>query len=117
MALVQCPECGRKNVSSMAEACPDCGFPIRDYFERHAGEDPASDSVEQTEPAEPEAVPPQKQEEDPASVDTEEEPDDADPKADETARALRKGNIMVLSAVGVGVCVVVAIIIIMLVRM
>ena len=27
MALIICPECGRK-VSSMAAACPDCGFPV-----------------------------------------------------------------------------------------
>ena len=27
MALVPCPECGKK-VSTMASACPDCGFPI-----------------------------------------------------------------------------------------
>lgn len=32
MALVVCPECGRKNVSSMAAACPDCGFPIAEHF-------------------------------------------------------------------------------------
>ncbi len=27
MALIQCPECGRK-VSDQAAACPDCGYPI-----------------------------------------------------------------------------------------
>lgn len=27
MALINCPECGRK-VSSAAVACPDCGYPI-----------------------------------------------------------------------------------------
>ena len=27
MALIECPECGRK-VSSMAKVCPDCGYPI-----------------------------------------------------------------------------------------
>lgn len=27
MALIQCPECG-KRVSDMANACPDCGFPL-----------------------------------------------------------------------------------------
>ena len=28
MALITCPECGRK-VSDMAAACPDCGYPIK----------------------------------------------------------------------------------------
>ncbi len=27
MALIKCPECGRQ-VSDMAVACPDCGYPI-----------------------------------------------------------------------------------------
>jgi len=27
MALINCPECS-KNVSSIAAACPDCGYPI-----------------------------------------------------------------------------------------
>lgn len=27
MAMIECPECGRK-VSSMAKVCPDCGYPI-----------------------------------------------------------------------------------------
>ena len=30
MALITCPECGRKNVSDMAEACPSCGYPINE---------------------------------------------------------------------------------------
>lgn len=33
MALVNCPECGRGNVSDSAEACPDCGYGIKAYFE------------------------------------------------------------------------------------
>ena len=32
MALITCPECGRKNVSDSAVACPDCGFGIREYY-------------------------------------------------------------------------------------
>lgn len=28
MALINCPECGRENVSDKAIACPTCGFPI-----------------------------------------------------------------------------------------
>ena len=38
MALVKCPECGRENVSDTAEACPNCGFAIRDYFSKAAEE-------------------------------------------------------------------------------
>lgn len=30
MALVKCPEC-KKKISQMAEACPQCGFPIKGY--------------------------------------------------------------------------------------
>ena len=33
MALITCPECGRERVSDVAEACPECGFGIRNYFE------------------------------------------------------------------------------------
>lgn len=32
MALVQCPECGKENVSSNALSCPGCGFPLREHF-------------------------------------------------------------------------------------
>lgn len=32
MALVTCPECGKKNVSDTATACPNCGYHIADYF-------------------------------------------------------------------------------------
>lgn len=34
MALVQCPECGKENVSDSAEACPECGYKIREHFEK-----------------------------------------------------------------------------------
>ncbi len=34
MALVKCPECGRENVSDSAEACPNCGYGIKAYFEK-----------------------------------------------------------------------------------
>lgn len=34
MALVKCPECGRENVSDTAEACPNCGFNIKLYYEQ-----------------------------------------------------------------------------------
>lgn len=32
MALVACPECGKK-VSDSAVMCPGCGFAVRDYFQ------------------------------------------------------------------------------------
>lgn len=34
MALIKCPECGRENVSDNAEACPNCGFGIREYYQK-----------------------------------------------------------------------------------
>lgn len=36
MALIQCPEC-KKEISSLAEACPSCGFPITRGFFSKAG--------------------------------------------------------------------------------
>lgn len=33
MALVNCPECGRENVSDSAETCPNCGYPVKKYFQ------------------------------------------------------------------------------------
>ena len=34
MALVKCPECGREKVSDNAEACPDCGYAIKAYYDK-----------------------------------------------------------------------------------
>jgi len=31
MSLITCPECGKTNVSSTAQSCPDCGFNIKEY--------------------------------------------------------------------------------------
>lgn len=31
--IIKCPECG-KDVSSQANSCPGCGFPIRNYVEK-----------------------------------------------------------------------------------
>lgn len=36
MALITCPECGKKKVSDTAEACPRCGFGIKTYFENQS---------------------------------------------------------------------------------
>lgn len=34
MALINCPECGKENVSDQADMCPNCGFGIKTYFEK-----------------------------------------------------------------------------------
>lgn len=34
MALIQCPECGKENISDSAEACPNCGYGIKAHFEK-----------------------------------------------------------------------------------
>jgi ribosomal protein L37E len=34
MALINCPECGRENVSDTAESCPSCGFGVKAHFEK-----------------------------------------------------------------------------------
>lgn len=32
MSLVKCPECGKANISDSAEQCPECGYPVKQYF-------------------------------------------------------------------------------------
>lgn len=39
MALVNCPECGKSNVSDTAVSCPECGFAIKEYFDKVKGEE------------------------------------------------------------------------------
>lgn len=34
MALINCPECGRENVSDSAEMCPDCGYGIKSHYDK-----------------------------------------------------------------------------------
>lgn len=34
MALVKCPECGKENVSDSADACPNCGYGIKNFFQK-----------------------------------------------------------------------------------
>ncbi|MCI6652703.1 MAG: zinc ribbon domain-containing protein [Ruminococcus sp.] len=47
MALINCPECGRENVSSTAKACPSCGYNIREHIEKPANkESNTADSIE-----------------------------------------------------------------------
>lgn len=33
MALINCPECGKENVSDSAECCPVCGYPVKKHFD------------------------------------------------------------------------------------
>jgi Uncharacterized protein conserved in archaea len=47
MALINCPECGRINVSDTAEICPDCGFGIKSYFEKIKAEEQEHIRLEQ----------------------------------------------------------------------
>ena len=35
MALIECPECGRENVSSTAKSCPGCGYNVKEYYENY----------------------------------------------------------------------------------
>lgn len=39
MALIKCPECGREKVSDSAEMCPDCGYAIKNHFDRIKAEE------------------------------------------------------------------------------
>lgn len=34
MALVRCPECGKEGVSDSAEMCPECGYNIREHYQK-----------------------------------------------------------------------------------
>lgn len=34
MALVNCPECGRENVSDAADTCPACGYNIKAHYDK-----------------------------------------------------------------------------------
>ena len=34
MALITCPECGREKVSDTATACPECGYGIKEHFDK-----------------------------------------------------------------------------------
>ena len=37
--LINCPECDREGISDRAAACPDCGFPVREWVEERKGVD------------------------------------------------------------------------------
>lgn len=36
MALVNCPECGKENISDSASSCPNCGYGIAEHFRYEA---------------------------------------------------------------------------------
>ena len=38
MSLMNCPECGAERVSSLAAACPHCGFPVAEYLKKEEEE-------------------------------------------------------------------------------
>ena len=40
MALIQCPECGKENVSDTAVSCPNCGFNISRYYNKNVSPAP-----------------------------------------------------------------------------
>ncbi len=54
MALIKCPECGKGNVSNTAMACPNCGFAIREYFDKKEQESLRRQEEEQKAKAESE---------------------------------------------------------------
>jgi hypothetical protein len=46
MALINCPECGKENISSSATACPNCGFDIKGWQKKLDEERIAQEKVE-----------------------------------------------------------------------
>lgn len=47
MALVNCPECGRPKVSDSAVSCPDCGYAIKEHFDKNRAEESKRKSAEE----------------------------------------------------------------------
>ena len=39
MALTKCPECGKENVSDSAISCPECGYAIKEHFDKIQAEE------------------------------------------------------------------------------
>lgn len=46
MSLINCPECGRENVSDSAESCPNCGYGIKAHFEKIKPEEKDNPNIE-----------------------------------------------------------------------
>ena len=61
MALINCPECGRENVSETAIACPCCGFNIKEYV-LNTGNETINLALPQNDPEETVIVPTSQQE-------------------------------------------------------
>lgn len=49
MSLVICPECGREKVSDKAEACPVCGFALKEFFSKNISTTPSLTIEEEVE--------------------------------------------------------------------
>lgn len=49
MALINCPECGRENVSDSAESCPNCGYGIKAHFEKIKQEEERKERLRRSE--------------------------------------------------------------------
>ena len=47
MALVRCPECGRRNVSDTAESCPGCGYNVKAYCDKAREEEAKKKAAEE----------------------------------------------------------------------
>lgn len=35
MPLVNCPGCGKEKISDKLLTCPDCGYQVKDYYDKH----------------------------------------------------------------------------------
>ena len=44
MAMIKCPECG-KEISNLANSCPNCGVPIRSYTQKSRGSSPVAKAL------------------------------------------------------------------------
>ncbi|MFT4004893.1 MAG: zinc ribbon domain-containing protein [Lacrimispora sp.] len=49
MALINCPECGRKGVSDTAEFCPGCGYNVKAHFDEITQEKLKEEQVQKEE--------------------------------------------------------------------
>ncbi|MCR5106072.1 MAG: zinc ribbon domain-containing protein, partial [Eubacterium sp.] len=47
MALIYCPDCG-KQVSDLANACPNCGYPVRSMIQQLINDDESAKGVSET---------------------------------------------------------------------
>lgn len=45
MALINCPECNRENVSDSAVSCPNCGYGIKAHFDNIKREEKMKEEI------------------------------------------------------------------------